>query len=646
MAKPEVRLTVVGLGLAVGLAALVARAAQVQLIDGGRYAAQAESQRTDSVDLPARRGTLYDRTGVPLATTQEVFHVGLDRRELKDPAAAARRVARQLGLSEAEVRRALRRKYAHFEGPFSAAQVLLLRSMPGVYLTSELVRSYPDPDFARPILGRPAVAGRAATGLERQLDSLLRGRPGAAVVLRDSRGRVLESPSRLAAFPVPGHDVFLTIDAGVQEIVETALADAIERLNAAGGDVVVLDPHTGEVLALTSRLADGSSSSGALTATFEPGSTAKIFAAAALLAHGLVAPGDSVYGEGGLWKLPHRTLSDDHHTGFVWMRLVDAIRISSNIGTVKFASRLDPAEQFDMLRAFGIGAPTGIDFPAESRGRLLRPAEWSGVSAQSLAIGYEMAVTPLQLAAAYSAIAADGLLLQPALVKRVRDPDGRVVYERRPEPVRRVVSPKIAAQLREMLRGVVSEGGTGSAAALTSYEVAGKTGTARVAGPGGRYVQGATTAVFAALFPAEDPQLVMVVKLDSPRGSYAALTAAPLTRRVLEQVLAAQTGALDRGRLTVTAPPPAPAHRAAETTTWQVFAFAWPDAGSARPAAPRRVPNVGGLSVREAVSRLHRAGLRARLSGFGRVVRTAPGAGDSVAAGTLVTVFAESGGTP
>jgi cell division protein FtsI (penicillin-binding protein 3) len=646
MAKPEVRLTVVGLGLAVGLAALVARAAQVQLVDGGRYAAQAERQRTDSIELPAPRGALYDRAGVPLATTQEVFHVGLDPGELKDPRGDARQVARRLGLSESEVRRALRRKYAHFEGPFSAAQVLPLRAMPGVYLTSALVRSYPDPDFARPILGRPAVAGRAATGLERQLDSLLRGRPGAAVVLRDSRGQPLESPSRLEAFPVPGHDVFLTLDAGVQEIVETALADAIDRLNAAGGDVVVLDPHTGEVLALTSRLADGSATSSALTATFEPGSTAKIFAAAALLAHDLVAPDDSVYGEGGHWTLPHRRISDERHEGFAWMRLVDAIRISSNIGTVKFASRLEPAQQFAMLRAFGIGAPTGIDFPAESRGRLPQPADWSGVSAQSLAIGYEMAVTPLQLAAAYAAIANDGVLLEPALVKRVRDPGGTIVYERRPEPVRRVVGPAVAVQLRDMLRGVVSGGGTGAAAALTSYEVAGKTGTARVAGPGGHYVEGAATAVFAALFPAEDPQLVMVVKLDSPRGSYAALTAAPLTRRVLEQVLAAQTGALDRGPLTITAPPPAPARPAAEETAWQSYAFAWPDVGQVTPASPRRVPNVAGLSLREAVGRLHRAGLRARLGGFGRVVRTAPGAGDSVAAGTLITLFTESGSRP
>jgi cell division protein FtsI (penicillin-binding protein 3) len=643
MAKPEVRLTVVGVGLAVGLAALLARAAQVQLIDGARYAAQAESQRTDSVELPAPRGTLYDRAGAPLATTQEVFHVGLDRAELKDPSGDARQVARRLGLSESEVRRALRRKYAHFEGPFSAAQVLPLRTMAGVYLTSDLVRSYPDPDFARPILGRPAVAGRAATGLERQLDSLLRGRSGAAVVLRDGRGRPLESPSRLAAFPVPGDDVFLTLDAGVQEIVETALSDAIDRLHAAGGDVVVLDPHTGEVLALTSRLADGSSSSGTMTATFEPGSTAKIFAAAALLAHGLVAPDDSVYGEGGTWKLPFRTIRDERHEGFAWMRLVDAIRISSNIGTVKFASRLEPDQQYTMLRDFGIGAPTGVDFPAESRGRLPRPHDWTGVSAQSLAIGYELSVTPLQLAAAYAAIANDGVLLEPGLVKRVRDPRGRVLYEHRAEPVRRVVDPAVAEQLREMLRGVVSEGGTGAAAALTSYEVAGKTGTARVAGPGGHYVIGAATAVFAALFPAEDPQLVMVVKLDSPRGSYAALTAAPLTRHVLEQVLAARTGALDRGRLTVTAPPPAPGRPAAEEATGQSYAVAWPDSGRAAPAGPRRVPNVAGLSLREAVGRLHRAGLRVRLTGFGRVVRTTPSAGDSVAAGALVTVVTDSG---
>lgn len=643
MARPQARLAVIGAGFAVGLAALVARAAQVQLADGATYAGRAAAQRTDSVILPAPRGALYDRAGGPLAQTIESYHVGVNPDALPDRARDAQLIARQLGLSEREVRRALRRRYAYFHGPFTSAEVHPLRELPGVDLTTELVRNYPNPDFAGPVLGRPGADGRPASGIERMLDSALAGVPGRAVVLRDGRGRLYESPSRLEAFPVPGHDVFLTLDAGLQEIVETALGDAIERLDAAGGDVVVLDPHTGEILAVASRRAGGAATSGAFTSVFEPGSTAKIFAAAGLLTHDLVAADDRVYGEGGRWVLPHRVLEDDHDHGLAWMTLTQAIQVSSNIGTVKFAARLTPAQQYEGLRAFGLGSPTGVEYPSESRGSLGRPDRWSGTTAQALAIGYEVAVTPLQLAAAYAAIANDGVLLRPTLVKRVRDPRGRVSYEHRPEPVRRAVTPEVAARLREMLRGVVTPDGTGAAAALTTYDLAGKTGTARVAGPRG-YVPGAHTAVFAALFPAEEPQLTMVVKLDSPRGSYAALTAAPLTRRVLEQLLAARTGALDRGRLTrqVTPPPPA-ASRRRDEPTWGPFAFAWPDPAPVPEPAAARVPDVVGLSLREAVGRVHRAGLRARVEGRGEIVRTRPAAGASVAGRSIVTLYAQPG---
>jgi cell division protein FtsI (penicillin-binding protein 3) len=644
VARTEKRLWVVGVGLAAGFTLLVLRAAQVQLVRGGDYARRAAMQRTDSVALPARRGGLYDRAGVPLATTAEIYHVGIDRDELRDRAADPKGIARQLGLAEGEIRRRLRRSYAHFEGPFTAAQVLPLRGTPGVYLTPELVRSYPDPDFARAVVGRPAAAGRPASGLERALDSVLAGRPGQAVLLRDGRGRVYESPARLRALPVPGDDVFLTLDATMQEIAEVAIAEAIERLHAAGGDVVVLDPRTGEVLALASRTAGGAATTEALTSVFEPGSAAKVFTAAAVLAHGLATPTDSVFGERGRWVLPHRTIHDDHPDEMpAWMTLADAIRVSSNIGTVKFAARLTPARQYAMLRAFGVGTPTSVEFPAESRGRLPRPDEWSGTTAQSLAIGYELAVTPLQLAAAYAALAHDGVLLRPTLVKRVASARGRVLHEHRPEPVRRVVSAEVARALRAMLRDVVTEGGTGEAASLRTYEVAGKTGTARKAGPRG-YTTGEHTAVFAALFPAEDPQLVSVVKLDAPRGGYAALTAAPLTRRMLEQALAARTGGLDWERLAlgeVTAPAPRGAGRGGEVPRHVV---PWPIVAAAPADAPRRVPNVTGLPLREAVGRLHRAGLRVRTQGFGEVIATSPAAGDSTKAGAIVIVRAAAPG--
>jgi len=635
VAKAEVRLSAVEVAFVLGLTVLLVRVGQVQLVRGAEFAAAADSQRTETVELPARRGSLFDRTGVPLAATLESYQVGIAPNELRDPPREVRLIAAQLGLSERQIRTRLSDRWIEFRGPFSSAQVYPLRAVRGVHLTASFARFYPDPDLARQLLGRPAGDGSPAGGIERVLDSLLTGHAGHGVVIRDGKGRAYESPSRLSAFPVPGHDVHLTIDAGVQEIVENALAEAIDRFDAAGGDVVVIDPRTGEVLAVSSRRADGSTPSSAFTSAFEPGSTAKIFAAAALLARNRVEPDDSVFGEGGRWVTPSRTLEDEHESETPWMTLEQAIRISSNIAAVKFAALLDPAEQFMMLRAFGFGTATGIEYPAESRGTLRLPYQWSGTTPQALAIGYEIAVTPLQLALAYGAIANDGVLMRPALIKRIIAPGRDVIVEHVPEPVRRVVPIEIARELREMLRGVTSAGGTGATAALSTFEVAGKTGTARVAGPGG-YVAGSHIAVFASIFPAGDPQLVMVVKLDNPRGTYARVSAAPLTRAVLEQVLAAQTNALDRTRMTRNA---APVPRRAPSTGADMPRAVIDLPDTARPARlTRAVPDVLGLAPREAVRRLHAAGFRVRLEGSGPIVDAVPAAGDTATTGAIVVL--------
>lgn len=636
MAKPAVRLGVVQLAFGLAIVAVVARAAQVQLVRGATYRQEAREQRTERVVLPARRGAIFDRNGVPLALTRDVYHVGVAPRELRDRVRDAAAVARALGLSRRAMDRALRRPYAYFQGPYTASRVEPLRAVRGVHLTHELERFYPGGDIARSLIGWPEDQGRPASGLERTLDTLLAGRAGSAVVLRDGHGRRYESPARLSAFPVPGHDVYLTLDAALQDIADRALAEAIEQYDAEGGDVVVLQPHTGEVLAIASRRADGSAPPTSFTSVFEPGSTAKIFAAAGLLEANLVSERDSVYGERGVWVQPYRTFHDDHPAE--WLTLRSSIQVSSNIGIVKFASRLDPPRQYLMLRAFGFGAPTGIEFPAESRGSLERPSRWSGVTAASLAVGYEVSVTPLQLAAAYAAIANDGILLRPTLVREARAGDGAVRYQQRPEPVRRVVRPDVARELRAMLRGAVYEGGTGSTAALSVYEVAGKTGTARRATSRG-YLPGAYTATFAALFPAEDPQLVVVVKLDDPQGAYARLTAAPVTRSVIEQALGARTTALDPGRLSTQEAPPRVASMGAGSVPYVV---AWPPDGAAAPAAARQVPNVTGMSLRAAAAALHQRGFQARVKGWGVVAETAPAAGTSAAAGTVVTLVAQA----
>jgi cell division protein FtsI (penicillin-binding protein 3) len=257
-------------------------------------------------------------------------------------------------------------------------------------------------------------------------------------------------------------------------------------------------------------------------------------------------------------------------------------------------------------------------------------------------MGYELAVTPIQIAAAYGALANDGVLLQPVLIRQVRGPAGELVYRHRPEPVRRVVTPAVASALRDLLRSVV-ESGTGAGAALANFPVAAKTGTARRV-VRGRYAPGQYTASFVALFPADRPQIVLVVKIDDPRtGSYfAAQAAAPVTRSMLEQALAARDVALDRARLS-TAAPRAPAPGLEDEGGVVPYVVPWPyrpDTVTAR--AFRAVPNVAGRSMRDAVRALHRRGFRVALKGWGVAQRTAPAAGDSAAAGSVVTLFAGS----
>ncbi|HEY0350754.1 MAG TPA: penicillin-binding protein 2, partial [Gemmatimonadales bacterium] len=471
MAKPQARIAGVQFGFALGILAILVRAAQLQLVQGARWGEQAQRQRTERAVLPARRGALYDRNGVPLAVSQEFYHVGVAPNELADPRSAARVLSGNLGVSRSGLERDLRtgKRWIYFHGPFTATQVQPLRRLDGVHLTSDFQRFYPSRSLARPIIGGLSPDGPVgAAGLELALDSILTGQPGQAVLLKDRAGRRYDSPARLIREPIPGSDVVLAIDAELQEIAERGLDEALATMKAVGGDVVFLDPTNGELLALASRQASsrgsGSGRASAFTDPFEPGSTAKLFTAAALLTHRRVQTSDAVFAEGGTWRMPitssgrTRVISDAHKTAGN-LTLAQAIQVSSNVAMAKFSLRLSPEEQFEMLRDFGFGTPSGAEFPSESRGRLARPDKWEPMYTRaSVAMGYEFGVTPVQLAAAYGAIANDGLLLTPTLVREIRNPAGDLIYRHEPEPVRRVVTPEVAARLREFLRGAMAEG--------------------------------------------------------------------------------------------------------------------------------------------------------------------------------------------
>lgn len=634
--------------LSLGMLAVLARAAQLQLVQGGEHARVAERNRTVRASLPARRGTIYERGMLPLAVSQESYHVSLAPEQMKDRGAAARAVARALDQNAAAIERRLRTSPSvYFHGPFSALEVQPIRGLPGVHLEPLYPRTHPGGNLAQHTIGLvDPEATVGVSGLESALDSLLAGVPGEAVWVKDHRARRYESPSRLVREPVNGNDIVLTIDGRLQEIAEAALDQAIEGMRAKGGNVVFLDPWTGELLAVASRVEGERSSASAFTAPFEPGSTAKLFTAAALLSRGLVDSADAVSGENGEWIFEtgggRRRKITDTHAARQPLTLARAIETSSNIAMAKFAQRMAPEALYDALRDFGFGSVTGVGLPAEARGQLRPPHEWrKGYDRESLAYGYSFSVTALQLAAAYAVIANGGVLYAPSLVREVRAPDGSVLYRHRPEPVRRVLTPDVAATLRTYLRGAVGTSGTGERAQLIGYELAGKTGTARRT-ERGHYVAG-YSASFAAIWPIDRPQLVAIVTIDDPSGAYyGGETAAPLTKSMLEEAITSRNRALDFNRLalggtTVAAALPARPSPVPDPET-PVIAVPWPQQESSPAAPSTTIPDVAGQSVRAAALTLHRSGFRVMLEGSGSAVVTRPVAGASAPRGSTVTV--------
>lgn len=633
-------------GLLAGAIVLIGRGFQLQVLQAAQWEGRAAQQQREHVVVPAERGTIYDRNGVPLATTRAMVRVAVAPREVEDAAKVTRLLRETLGLSSGAARRAVdpSRRWVVLSGLYEPTVRAALEDVDGIHLETVPERFLPHGELLGALLGSVSGDGRPLSGLELELDSLLRGTDGAAVVRRNGDG----DPIPGALIPVTearsGHAIYLTIDAGLQEIAEEALRQAVAERDAIGGDLIFADPRTGEILAAASRREGGSRHWRGVTDPYEPGSTMKPFILAALLDRGRATLSDSVFAENGRMRAGSRTITDVH--GYGWLTAAEVVQHSSNIGMVKLAARLDGEEQYEALRDFGFGTPTGVGYPSESGGRLTRPDRWSGYSQASISIGYEVSVTPLQMTMAYGALANGGRLMEPRLVREIRGPDGLVRRRTGPREVRRSASAATADSVAGVLADVV-EDGTGHEAWLGDFRVAGKTGTAWVFDDG-RYRRDTYTASFAGFFPVRDPQLVFLVKLD--RGSESGgSAAAPVTRATLAAALAARTSPLDRRAVAAAMSDPARGSRAASVAAvgfgpWLPpapgpFVFeldAGPPARAPAGSARSEVPDVTGASGRDAAAAVHEAGFRVRLEGVGRVRRSSPAAGSRAERGSLV----------
>jgi cell division protein FtsI (penicillin-binding protein 3) len=526
------------LGLfALAFVVLAGRAFDLQILKQDFLRGEGDARHLRVVSIPAHRGMLLDRHGEPLAVSTPVDSVWANPRETLQSPERIAELARVLGMDSRELQRRLSeratREFVYLRrhvNPDVAASVEAL-GVPGVALQREYRRYYPMGEVAAHVLGFTNIDDHGQEGLELALNERLTGQPGAKRVLRDRLGRVIRDVENIRPAR-PGQDATLTLDQRLQYLAYRELKAAVQAHGARAGSLVVMDARSGDILAMVNQPAynpnnragprGDASRNRAVTDVFEPGSTIKPFTVAAALESGAVRPDVTLDTAPGLFRVGRHTIRDIRNYGRI--DLATLLGKSSNIGASKLALDMEPEHLWTLFYRAGLGRGTGSGFPGEAAGLLRDFYYWRDVDRATLAFGYGMSVTPLQLAQAYAALANDGVMPAPRFVQ------GQAV--RAPE---RVMSAETAVRVRRMLEGAVSPEGTGNRAAVEAYRVAGKTGTVRKSGAGG-YAEDRYVAVFAGIAPASRPRLVMVVTIDEPAGKeyYGGQVAAPVFSRVMQ----------------------------------------------------------------------------------------------------------------
>jgi cell division protein FtsI/penicillin-binding protein 2 len=613
------RLSVLGVAFALLWAVLVARVAYIQVFRASHYRGIAEGQSIARDVLTPARGEVYDRTGALLVVNMR-----------GTPTSGASDVARMV--------------------PASAP-------------AGGMTRLYPNGPLAGQVLGMVGRDGYGQSGLELILDRDLRGTDGWRYTRRDARRRYAPGASDQIQQPVDGLNVRLTIDARIQSIAELALERGVQRTGARSGVVVLVEPRSGDIVALAnyplfdpnasrSRASDNWRNHG-IAMVYEPGSTFKVFTAAALMEEGRIRATDTVDAEGGRWQIGGQWIRDTHPMDRV--SFADAVAYSSNIVFAKTSTRISQESFYKYLRSFGFGMKTGVTLPAEETGVLKPVAAWSGRTQQTIAFGHEVSVTPLQLAMAFAAIANDGTLMRPRLVQSWVDGEGRAVRAEPVRSVRRVLSERTARSLRDMMTGVVDYG-TARDIRHPYISIAGKTGSAQKINPEtGRYIEGSYYSSFAGMAPAEDPVLVAVVVVDDPKKfKYGGQAAGPIFREILDRVsergLGGEWPAPSRPVLAETPARAVEARAPVETglASFGARGVTGRSASSARTGAvvssaettlrPDRpsMPDLQGSTLRDALYRLRALGIEVDYEGAGRVREQAPAAGTPLRRGDRV----------
>lgn len=649
----RVRVYVIGVAFFVLLVGAFTRAWNLQVQQKDRLKAYAEDQYVRAMEIPARRGDIVDRRGTRLASSVDVESVWADPSMIPDQRDAARKLAKALGADGKEIQRALEngRRFAWVKRQVTDADAARVKALnlPGIGFAREPRRFYPQRELAAHLIGVVGTEGKGLEGLEASFDDELSGDSVRRSGFRDAKGRKLLTNGVEDPLSTAGASVTLTIDSTVQYITDKALEKAVTDQKATAGMAIVMDPKTGEILALSNwpRFNPNSpkdASSFALknrgvTDLNEPGSTMKSFVIASALDQKIISESSEFDCEMGRWPIGRHVVHDTHPHGVLTPRGI--LQVSSNICAAKVGQKMGREKLTETYRSFGFGERFGLGLPGEGKGSLPYPKAEIALATQSF--GQGLSATSLQIAAAYSALANDGVLMKPYLVSKVVDPDGLVLLENKPTPMRRVVSPQVAKSVVSMLETVVEKGGTATKARLDEYRVAGKTGTAQKVDPIAGGYSDRRLASFAGIVPAEDPRAVILVVIDEPSvDRYGGDCAAPAFKEIATQLMPHVGAPRSREMPTPVAAVEKPSAKKPEKSvvTAGIEKLEQMDTVTEEVIAEGavRVPNLKGLAGRAAVAQLLTAALEPHLAGSGRVVSQKPAAGSLVEKGTRITV--------
>jgi len=638
--EKRIKVQILQIGLLLFFLVIGARLVQVQIIESQKYKEIAKKQYQVKITLPAVRGMLFDRRGNVIASNSVFVSFAADPKiAIEDADLIAKRFS-QLFKKPINYYKKLLNSESRFVWlerfvELKYLKEVDLKKLNGIVVRYEPKRLYYNDYLAGQLIGFTNVDNVGISGIELEYEEQLHGKDGFVIFQRDGYGKARPSVDYPRVEPINGNNIYLTIDLQMQAIAEKELKKGVELNKAERGLAIILDPKTGEIFAIAqypqlnpNKYENSEPQDQKLRAVsdlLEPGSVFKIVTAAAALEYNIVKPETKFFAEEGTYTVKisqdkTSTMYDTHKEG--WITFQRAMEVSSNIVMAKVSDLIGSERLYKMARAFGFGNKTNIDFPGETNSVLKKPTEWSATTLNRLAFGYEVSVTPLHITCAYAAVANNGILMKPRLLKKITDPNGNLISESQPQQIRKVISPRTVQILKNFLEGVVEQG-TGTSAKIPNIKIAGKTGTSKKL-INGNYETGKYNSSFVGFFPSDDPKIVCLVMLDNPQGNsyYGGAVSAPIFRSIAQQIITT-TDIMINPQNTLASN----SQIVSKDTSMNVGLI-----------PVDKVPDVRGLSVRKAVDLLKERKLHPIINGSGIVSEQFPKPGELIKSGMNITL--------